>query len=378
MVLSSRRAWSHRTPLDISHPLSHILGKPKLTGTMNRLISTVRNLAARLGRAPRHADRERVEDALKHLHECERSGRPCAVAELAGRLGMDEGAAWEVATRLAEGGLADATPGGLRLTDAGRGYARRVLRTHRLWERYLADRTGVPAGEWHAEAERVEHELSAAEAERLASRLGDPRYDPHGDPIPTVLGEVPEPVGVRLTEVPAGSSVVVTHLEDEPREVFDRLVEAGLTPGLAVEVTGVVVAGGAVAGGAVPGGAAGAGSAAGRGRIGLRVRGEDREIGVVDAENVTVDALPAGERVPGRRRTLAEAAVGEEARVVSISPACQGPQRRRLLDLGVVPGTRIVPELVSVSGDPVAYRIRGAVIALRRQQAEWIEVEGSG
>jgi DtxR family transcriptional regulator, Mn-dependent transcriptional regulator len=340
---------------------------------MNRLIRTVRDLAARLGRAPGHTERERVEDALKHLHECERSGRPCAVAELAGRLGMGEGAAWEVATRLTEAGLADATPGGLRLTDAGRGYARRVLRTHRLWERYLADRTGVPAGEWHAEAERVEHELSAAEAERLASRLGDPRYDPHGDPIPTVLGEVPEPVGVRLTEVPAGSSVVVTHLEDEPREVFDRLVEAGLTPGLAVEVTGAVEGGGAVAGGAVD-----AGSVAARGRIGLRVRGEAREIRVVDAENVTVDALPAGERVPGRRRTLAEAAVGEEARVVSISPACQGPQRRRLLDLGVVPGTRIVPELVSVSGDPVAYRIRGAVIALRRQQAEWIEVEGPG
>jgi DtxR family transcriptional regulator, Mn-dependent transcriptional regulator len=336
---------------------------------MKGLNRAVRYLLARLGRPPRHTERERVEDALKHLHECERGGRPCAVAELAGRLGMGEGEAWEVATRLTEGGLAEATPGGLRLTDAGRGYARRVLRTHRLWERYLADRTGLPAGEWHAEAERVEHELSAVEVEHLASRLGDPRYDPHGDPIPTVLGEVPEPAGVRLTEVPAGSSVVVTHLEDEPREVFGRLVEAGLTPGLAVEVTAAAVAGG---------GAAGVGSAPGRGRIGLRVRGEEQEIRVVDAENVTVDVLPAGQRAPGRRRTLAEAAVGEEARVVSISPSCQGPQRRRLLDLGVVPGTQIVPELVSASGDPVAYRIRGAVIALRRGQAEWIEVEGPG
>jgi DtxR family transcriptional regulator, Mn-dependent transcriptional regulator len=70
--------------------------------------------------------------------------------------------------------------------------------------------------------------------------------------------------------------------------------------------------------------------------------------------------------------------VGEGVRVLGVAPTCQGPQRRRLLDLGVVPGTVIEPELVSASGDPVAYRIRGAVIALRRHQAEWIEVEGAG
>jgi DtxR family transcriptional regulator, Mn-dependent transcriptional regulator len=301
-------------------------------------------------------DRERVEDALKHLHECERAGRSCPSLELAGRLGIGESAALELATRLTDRGLASSVSGGLDLTDAGRAYARQVLRTHRLWERYLADRTGVPAGEWHAEAERVEHELSPAEVERLAVRLGDPRYDPHGDPIPTVTGEVPAPVGVPLARVPGGSSVVVTHVEDEPREVFDRLTAAGLTPGLAVEV---------------------AVGAEASGRVRLRVRGADHELRAVDAANVTVDVLPAGERAPGRGRTLADTVLGEEARVVAISPACQGPQRRRLLDLGVVPGTRIVPELVSTSGDPVAYRIRGAVIALRREQAGWIEVEAA-
>jgi DtxR family Mn-dependent transcriptional regulator len=60
--------------------------------------------------------------------------------------------------------------------------------------------------------------------------------------------------------------------------------------------------------------------------------------------------------------------------VVRLSSNCRGAQRRRLLDLGVVPGTEIEAELPSASGDPVAYRIRGALIALRRQQAEWIEV----
>ena len=73
--------------------------------------------------------------------------------------------------------------------------------------------------------------------------------------------------------------------------------------------------------------------------------------------------------------TLADLGVGESARVIRISARCQGPQRRRLLDLGVVPGTEIVAELESAGGDPMAYRIRGALIALREEQASWVEVE---
>ena len=60
--------------------------------------------------------------------------------------------------------------------------------------------------------------------------------------------------------------------------------------------------------------------------------------------------------------------------VAYISRACQGAQRRRLLDLGVVPGTPITREMTSAGGDPAAYRIRGALIALRRSQAVWIHV----
>jgi DtxR family transcriptional regulator, Mn-dependent transcriptional regulator len=351
------------TALDIMVRLVDNLGKTKMD-SMRRFLDRLRALSARRTRGARDVERVRVEDALKHLHECEQAGRSCAVAELAGRVGIGEGEAAEVAARLAERGLARPSNGGLALTEAGRGYARQVLRTHRLWERYLADRTGVPAGEWHAAAERVEHELSPAEAERLASRLGDPRYDPHGDPIPTAAGEVPAPVGLLLTKVPAGRSGVVTHLEDEPREVFDRLVAAGLAPGVVVDVVEAAAPQGGAAGGGRPD------------MVRARVGGVERMLGVVDAGNVSVALLPVGSSAPSARRTLAEAAPGESVVVAGVAPACQGPQRRRLLDLGVVPGTVIVAELASPSGDPVAYRIRGALVALRRDQARWIEVEG--
>ena len=67
--------------------------------------------------------------------------------------------------------------------------------------------------------------------------------------------------------------------------------------------------------------------------------------------------------------TLDRLAVDESGAVVGISPACRGPQRRRLLDLGVVPGTEIRAVMRSAAGDPIAYDIRGALIALRREQA---------
>ena len=73
-------------------------------------------------------------------------------------------------------------------------------------------------------------------------------------------------------------------------------------------------------------------------------------------------------------RRLSSLALNEVAVVSDISPACRGPERRRLLDLGLVPGTTVKAEFASPAGDPVAYRVRGALIALRAQQAEMIHI----
>lgn len=67
--------------------------------------------------------------------------------------------------------------------------------------------------------------------------------------------------------------------------------------------------------------------------------------------------------------------IGEQGEVVNISNDCQDKARHRLLDLGILPGTMMTAELVSPSGDPTAYRVRGSLIALRREQACWITVK---
>ncbi|HRR57089.1 MAG TPA: FeoA family protein [Acidobacteriota bacterium] len=68
-------------------------------------------------------------------------------------------------------------------------------------------------------------------------------------------------------------------------------------------------------------------------------------------------------------------APGRKAVVRIVSRALRAPERRRFLDLGLVPGTQVTVELPAPSGDPVAYRIRGTLVALRRDQAAHVLVE---
>lgn len=293
-----------------------------------------------------------MEDALKHLYECERSGAPCTLESLAGALESTRDAAARLLSRLQTLELVVPREDGFGLTRAGRRSAIRVLRIHRLWEHYLAQRTDADPTIWHSAADRMEHELTDEQAEELDHRLGRPLFDPHGDPIPSREGTLPPPRGVPLPSLEAGQSAEVTHVEDEPPELFETLVSQGFAPGLGVQVLETGDAG-----------------------VRLRVAGRERSLDRVTASNVTVEPLPRGVVAGQLPRTLADAALGESVTVRGISPGCRGPRRRRLLDLGIVPGTSIVPELESSVGDPVAYRIRGALIALRREQAAAIEIE---
>lgn len=309
-----------------------------------------RGLVSLYLRRRRLTDRVRVEDALKHLFHATAEGRPASIERLAGSMEVPRNRMLALVARLQEQGLARPEGSGTRLTDQGRAYALRVLRSHRLVERFLADRTGVEPEEWHAVAEEREHALSREEVEALASRMGHPRYDPHGDPIPTAAGELPEPSGVPLSALEAGSAGTVVHLEDEPREAFERLRSHGFGLGKSLVVRVV-----------------------GESAVEIELDGRTVSLPRVLAPAVTVATHPG--YATRRPRTLADLGPGETGRVAQLSPACAGSERRRLLDLGVVPGTEIVAEYQSVVGDPVAYRIRGALIALRRAQARTIELQ---
>ncbi|MGH7562790.1 MAG: FeoA domain-containing protein [Gemmatimonadales bacterium] len=308
-------------------------------------------LVWRIRRLARLSQRVRIEDALKHLTNTELAGRRGTVESVGGALEISRGKAVEILALLTTTGLIRAEDDAVLLTAEGRAYGMRMLRAHRLLERFFADRTGIAPGEWHDRAELGEHELSEAEAERLAVSMGDPLVDPHGDPIPTRAGTVPPRSGMALAGLAAGTAARVVHVEDEPREVYDRLRALGLHPGVPVKVLETRATG-----------------------TRLLAAGEEIALEPSLVANVTVQPVAERDTATVLLERLDALKPGERALVAEIAPAVQGPERRRLLDLGILPGTELSAEMVSPSGDPVAYRIRGALIALRQTQAAGIYI----
>jgi DtxR family Mn-dependent transcriptional regulator len=94
---------------------------------------------------------------------------------------------------------------------------------------------------------------------------------------------------------------------------------------------------------------------------------------MLSAVNFDADAA-VNNKMEGVQLSLAELSRDEEAEVLSISPACRGYLRQRLLDLGLTSGARVSVASENAFGDPRAYRIRGALIALRREQAGFVIV----
>lgn len=294
-----------------------------------------------------------VEDALKHLLDCEQAGGVASVDSVAGALAWRRARATQVLGLLRSRSLANPEGDGWRLTEDGRQYALQIVRTHRLYETFLARETSVPAEDWHREAHSAEHRLDVQAADELADRLNNPRFDPHGDPIPTREGELPGGKRISLAEWPAGSNGVIEHVEDEPEAMFRRILRQGLNPGAVIESPEFL-----------PGGA-------------MRLRSEGRVV-EVPAEwlgMIHVGELGEDAEIGTGLTRLSELVLGVEATVHGLSPRCVGAERRRLLDLGLIPGTGIRAEFESPFGSPRSYLIRGSMIALRHEQAEKILLE---
>jgi DtxR family Mn-dependent transcriptional regulator len=312
-----------------------------------------RGVVPRWRRSRAMNDRIYREDALKHIHKLEMKGQPPTLQSIAGALGVGLNETAALIGEMEAAGLLRDKGGTPHLTPEGRAAALHIIRAHRLWEHYLAEETGYREADWHTLAEQQEHGLSADDLTQLASRLGNPIYDPHGDPIPAPGGELIPHGGEPLATLALDRPARIVHLEDEPETVYAQLVAEGLAPGMVVRVTAVTPK-----------------------RVRFWANGDEHVLAPVVAANVFVRPEPVIEQaVAMEGQPLCGLALGESAEVVALSPGLRGQERRRLLDLGLLPGTQVTAELRSPSGDPTAYRVRGAVIALREEQARLVRVK---
>jgi DtxR family Mn-dependent transcriptional regulator len=110
-------------------------------------------------------------------------------------------------------------------------------------------------------------------------------------------------------------------------------------------------------------------------RVRFWAEGDEHVLAPLLAVNISVVPLHPAEKMQlASFESLSNLKLGDIAKVINISPLCRGAERRRLMDLGILPGTIIKAEMVSPSGDPTAYRIRGALIGLRQEQAALIYI----
>lgn len=241
----------------------------------------------------------------------------------------------------------------LQLTPQGRTHALKLIRAHRIYEQYLAEHSGYAPPEWHERAHRMEHKMTDAEQERIVSLLGNPLYDPHGDPIPThSLAIAPKEDTARPFK--EQSWWRITHVEDDNKALFTIITEKGLTQNSIIFVTRIDSNG-----------------------FTFTYEGETFTLPLTAQEamnKVEITEEEARCNIETSAYRLTRLTPDTQALIVGLSPSCRGALRRRLMDLGFVKGSSVSIDMKSPLGNPIAYIIRGTAIALRHDQARYVLV----
>ena len=309
-------------------------------------------LLARLAAWRETRKREMVEDALKHLLDREQQGRHASPESLAGTLSLSPARTMKLVSEMEAQDFVIHKGMEIHLTPEGERWALHIVRAHRLWERYLADEARMPLGQIHGEAHRREHAMTDVELDAMDAALGHPAIDPHGDPIPDRQGGLRSLEATPLTAWQAEGAVRIVHLEDEPAIAYEQILAAGLRLGQVIRILEKTPQ-----------------------RYVLSDGENEYRLAPAVAANVHVSALTESETALKGAMPLWQLARNQKAEIVTLDEGVQGFTRRRFLDLGLTPGTMIFPEMQNFFGDPRAYRIRGTLIALRKDQAAQIWVK---
>lgn len=188
---------------------------------------------------PQDADLSgKMRDYLAQVYRLS-EGQPqyVSTSALADLIDVSAPAVNRMVTRLKEQGLLEHEPyQGVSLTDDGRREALKELRRHRIAEAFLVKVMGFGWHEVHDEADRISRALSEVITERMAQMAGNPTHCPHGEPIPSAEGVLPPLDDHLLSEIPAGTDVVITRVRTRESDRLEYMAALGVTPGTRLHV----------------------------------------------------------------------------------------------------------------------------------------------
>lgn len=125
---------------------------------------------------------------------------------------------------------------GFKLNESGKKIALGVVRKHRLWEFFLANKLGIEWDKVHAIAEELEHINSTELIQRLDNFLGNPSFDPHGDPIPDKNGKIPLLKQLSLSTAPVARSLTVSSVTNQTPQMLEMLKHYQINIGTQLKV----------------------------------------------------------------------------------------------------------------------------------------------
>ncbi len=162
---------------------------------------------------------------------------PAPAARVAEMLGVSPATASEMMSRLEHDGLVSRATGKPVLTDAGRTEAERVVRNHRIIERFLTDFMGYTPAESHEHADAMGDAFDDEMVARLADRLGHPDRCPHGWPIDTAFEQAENRDLRALCDIDAPARVVIVRLAEHDTDLLNWFYDSSLAPGTELEIT---------------------------------------------------------------------------------------------------------------------------------------------
>lgn len=297
--------------------------------------------------------------------------QPVPLSKLAESLDVTPVSVNEMCRKLQDQGLLIYRPyKGASLTAEGESQANYILRRHRLWEVFLVGKLGFVYEEAHQAACQLEHISPDPMMDRLDRYLGYPKVNPVGEPIPQADGCLPDYVEVPLTSLSPGEGGVLMGCDDSsPIQGF--LEDNGVRSGSYLTVAAAGKASLLVQG-------EGSGVSLSRDLAEkLLVRVEEgtpiKNYSQKHTDLLEENTMKLVDEKAAERLFLKDLKAGQRAVVVRVGGS--GQVKRRMMDMGMVPGSEVEVVRVAPFGDPIEFSVKGYSLSLRKTEAANIEVE---
>lgn len=178
------------------------------------------------------------ENYLKAIFNiCEKEEKSAGTNDISGAMQTSAASVTDMLKRLSEKKLINyAKYKGVTLTEIGNEVATQLIRKHRLWETFLVEKLQFSWDKVHEIAEQLEHIKSPELVEKLDDFLGNPKFDPHGDPIPDVDGKFTYRKQIQLSDAKVGEFGVVVGVQEDSEKFLQYLDKQDLVLGARVKI----------------------------------------------------------------------------------------------------------------------------------------------